>query len=514
MSSPLSRNPAGCLAVAVLAFLAIPANDAGAVAPGPGSKPNILFFAVDDLRTEFGAYGKGYVKSPNLDRLAARGITFNRAYCQQAVCSPSRSSLLTGMRPDSTKVWDLQTHFRKALPEAVTLPQFFKQHGYFVRGMGKIFHPGFDDAPSWSVPWETARTEAYALPASRDLVKASREAAARKGKTGKALQQAARGPAFEAADVPDGAYQDGQVATMAIEAMRAIKGQNPNQPFFLAVGFAKPHLPFVAPKRYWDLYDPARIALPSNPFRPRGAPEYAVQEGGALRAYANIPTGHLPDDLARKLKHGYYAAISYMDAQLGKVLDELDRLGLRDNTIVVLWGDHGWKLGEHDAWCKHTNTELDTNAPLIVATQRMTHPGKRTDAIVEFVDIYPTLAELAGLTPPDQGQGDSFVPVLESPDRPWKAAAFSQYPRNVGGRLLMGYSMRTDRYRFTRWVERDNPSHVVATELYDHQTDPQEDHNVADDRAHAAIVERLAKQWKAGWRGARPDKRSPQQGKD
>ncbi|MEJ7636887.1 MAG: sulfatase [Singulisphaera sp.] len=346
--------------------LALALGPGATAAPGEPARPNILFVAVDDLRPEFGAYGHAHVKSPNLDRLAARGMVFRRAYCQQAVCSPSRSSLLTGCRPDTTKVWDLETHFRKALPDVVTLPQWFKQNGYFVRGMGKIFHGGYDDPPSWSVPWIGSKTQAYALPENLELVREGRRAAAEAGKTGKALKRSGRGPAFEAADVPDETFADGNVAGMAIEALRQIKAKE--QPFFLAVGFARPHLPFVAPKTYWDLYDPETIDLAPNPFRPRGAPDYALTGGGELRSYHGIPGGHIPDNLARHLKHGYYAAISYMDAQLGKVLDELDRLGLRENTIVVLWGDHGWKLGEHDAWCKHSNVELDTNAPLLVAS--------------------------------------------------------------------------------------------------------------------------------------------------
>jgi arylsulfatase A-like enzyme len=485
------------IAVAALVF--------GPVAYAPGAeKLNVLFVAVDDLRPEFGACGAPYVKSPNLDRLAARGFTFSRAYCQQAVCSPSRSSLLTGTRPDTTKVWDLVTHFRTALPDVVTLPQLFKNNGYFVQGMGKIYHGGYDDPPSWSVPWTNARRPQYVSAENKAIVERSKAAAAKEGKKGKALNKAARGPAYESADVPDNTYQDGGVAELAIQALRDIKAKN--QPFFLAVGFIKPHLPFVAPKKYWDLYDPKTIALAPNPFRPKGAPPYAVLPGGELRAYQDIPAGHIPDDLARTLKHGYYAAISYMDAQLGKVLDEIDRLGFRDNTIVVLWGDHGWKLGEHDAWCKHSNVELDTHAPLLISVPGIATDGRRSDALVEFVDIYPSLAELAGLPLPKHLEGTSFVPVLREPKTPWKSAAFSQYPRQAAGQRLMGYSMRTDRYRFTRWVERDHPDRFVAAELYDHQIDPQENQNIAEDSANAALVDRLTDQWKKGWRGAAPPK--------
>lgn len=454
-------------------------------------KPNVLFIAVDDLRPEFGAYGSQYIHSPNLDRLAKQGVTFDRAYVQQAVCSPSRSSLLTGTRPDTTKVWDLVTHFRTAIPDVVTLPQHFKNNGYFVQGMGKLYHGGYDDPPSWSVPWSNPKVVTYGIAENEARQKASR------GQEGQGI----RGPAFEGADVPDNTFHDGALADLAVKTLGEMAKKN--QPFWLGVGFTKPHLPFVAPKKYWDLYDPKKIQLAPNPFRAKDAPEFAVLPGGELRAYQNIPTGDIPDDLARQLKHGYYAAISYMDAQLGRVLDELDRLKLRDNTIVVLWGDHGWKLGEHGAWCKHSNVENDTHAPLIISAPGMKTAGKHSASLVEFVDVYPTLAELAGLPLPQHLEGVSLVPVLRNPAKAVKTAAFSQYPRPNRGQRLMGYSMRTERYRFTRWVARDDHSKVVATELYDHQTDPQENTNIAADPKHAALVTKLTAQWEQGWRGAK-----------
>jgi iduronate 2-sulfatase len=484
---------------------------AGWAQAAQSSRPNVLFFAVDDLRPEFGAYGRDYIKSPNLDRIAKAGVTFNRAYCQQAVCSPTRSSLLTGTRPDTTKVYDLVTHFRTALPDVVTLPQLFKNNGYFVQGMGKIYHGGYDDAPSWSVPWESPRGAAYGRPENLALHQrqgaAAAEGTAKEKKKGKgAAKQGtppnSRGPAFESSEVPDDTFHDGKVADLAVNALRTMSRKS--EPFFLAVGLIKPHLPFVAPKKYWDLYDPAKIQLAPNKFRPKDAPEFAILPGGEMRSYHGIPAGPIPDDLARQLKHGYYAAISYMDAQVGKVLDELERLGLRDNTIIVLWGDHGWKLGEHDAWCKHSNCENDTNAPLLLAAPGLKQRGVRSNALVEFVDIYPTLAELAGLPRPSHLEGVSFKPVLENPNRAWKTAAFSQYPRSNDGKALMGYSMRTDRHRFTAWVQRNDHAKIEAIELYDHQTDPQENTNIAGLPANAALVTQLTAQWRAGWRGAVP----------
>ena len=467
-------------------------------APAAPARPNVLFFAVDDLRTEFGAYGAGYIHSPNLDRLAKRGVTFDRAYCQQAVCSPSRSSLLTGTRPDTTKVWDLQTHFRKALPDVVTLPQHFKNNGWFVQGMGKLFHGGYDDPRSWSVPWASPQTRhgAYGLPANNALSKPA--GGAPKNRAG---QRGPRGPAFESSNVPDNTFHDGALADMAVAALRECAKKD--QPFWLGVGFIRPHLPFVSPKKYWDLYDPAKIALAPNPFKPKGAPDYAVLPGGELRTYHGIPEGPIPDDLARQLKHGYYAAISYMDAQLGRVLDELEHLGLTEKTIIVLWGDHGWKLGEHAGWCKHSNVENDTHAPLLIAVPGLNAAGQHAGALVEFVDIYPTLADICGLPLPSHLEGRSLAPILRDPSASVKSAAFSQYPRSANGKQLMGYSMRTDRYRFTRWVERGDHSKVDAVELYDEQADPQENVNIAADPKNADIVAGLTGQWLKGWQAAK-----------
>ena len=484
-------------------------------------KPNVLFIVVDDLRPELGCYGKDYIQSPNMDRIAAQGMVFNRAYCQQAVCSPTRSSLLTGTRPDTTRVWDLKTHFRVALPDVVTLPQHFKQNGYFVQGMGKIFHGGFNDPQSWSVPWKNPRAPVYALPENQELNShkpagepdgdGESKAAVPGEKEPFAAGEIAtnrlntRGPAFECAEVPDNTYTDGKVGDLAVAALQNIAGKK--EPFFLAVGFVKPHLPFVAPKKYWDLYAPKSIQLAPNPFRPKGAPEYAILEGDEMRMYHDIPVGHLPEALARQLKHAYFACVSYTDAQVGRVLAELDRLNLRTNTIVILWGDHGWKLGEHDAWAKHSNVETDVNAPLILSVPGMKNTGTHTDALVEFVDVYPTLAELAGLSLPKHLEGTSFKPLLADPQLSWKTAAFSQYPRSAmatHGADLMGYTMRTDRYRFTVWVQQLDHSKVDAIELYDHQTDPQENVNIAKDPAYAGLVQQLMAQWKRGWQGAKP----------
>jgi arylsulfatase A-like enzyme len=490
----------------------------------PANRPNVLFIAVDDLRPELGCYGKSYMKTPNIDALAKSGLVFDHAYCQQAVCSPSRSSLLTGTRPDTTKVWDLVTHFREALPHVVTIQQNFMHNGYFVQGMGKIFHVGYNDPASWTVPWVTPPAPIYVLPESLavsplkvegepdDTVKQAL-AKTKPGKKKKSAKDAeedgpgTRGPAYEHANVPDNTYQDGKVADLAVKTLGELK--NRNQPFFLAVGFIKPHLPWVAPQKYWDMYNESEIALAPNPFLAKDSPSYAVNPNdGEIRHYHGIPaTGPFSNDLARRLKHAYFAGVSYTDAQVGRVMAELDRLGLRENTIVILWGDHGWKLGEHSGWGKHTNVENDTNAPLIISAPGMKAKGMHSSALVEFVDIYPTLSQLAGISVPSTVEGYSFKPLLDNPELPWKKAAFSQYPRaagKTGAGALMGYSMRTQRYRFTVWVGRNDHSKVDAIELYDHETDPQENVNIANHPENKQLVADLMKQWQAGWRGALP----------
>lgn len=456
------------------------------------TKLNVLFIAVDDLRPELNCYGATHIKSPHLDKLAAAGTKFNRAYCQQAVCSPSRTSLLTGLRPDSTKVYDLQTHFRTIIPDVVTLPQHFKGHGYHTESMGKIYHGGLDDAASWSVPSWTARPARDQQTANKtpdELQRAARQ-------NNQTKPAAKRGPPWESPAVADNELFDGQMAEHAVERLQALAKQD--QPFFLAVGFLKPHLPFIAPKRYFDLYDPRQIKLADNPYHPKGSNQYTLTNSGELRNYEGMPKGNEPinDETARQLKHAYYACVSYLDANVGVLLNELDRLKLRDKTVVILWGDHGWKLGEHGEWCKHSNVENDTRVTLLLDAPGI-KDGQSTDSFAEFVDIYPTLCELAGLPRPAHLEGTSLVPLLKDPAAQVKTAAFSQYPRGN----VMGYSIRTGRYRLTRWVNRQNIDSEVAVELYDHQSDPAENTNVAAD--HPQLVKELTQQLKSGWRGAR-----------
>lgn len=447
---------------------------------------NVLFIAVDDLRPELGCYGNQRVLSPNIDRLAQSGMLFERAYCQQAICMSSRASLLSGYRPDVGQMYRneaLYTH----VPDALSLNRHFLAQGYATMSIGKIYHHGSDDNVGWSLgdhdPEGDWAGRGYLSEAAKAVVHAYDETHPHAKKRG-------IGPAFECPEVPDNAYSDGRIADLAVEAFDQLK----DEPFFLAVGFRKPHLPFNAPKKYWDLYDPAAFTLAENPFAPKGAPREAGTHWGELRAYADIPReGPMPDDLARKLIHGYYACISYTDAQIGRVLDALEQHGLQENTVVVLWGDHGWKLGEHGMWCKHTNFELDTHVPLLLRAPGM-GAGQRTAALTELVDIYPTLCDLCGLEKPAHLQGASAVPLLKNPDRPWKRAAFSQYPR--GSR--MGYSMRTDTHRYTEWHDLKT-GECVARELYDHRNDSAENVNLATAPENKALVTELATWMKDGW---------------
>lgn len=467
--------------------------------PAAAPKLNVLFIAVDDLRPELGCYGNPRIKSPNIDRLAARGLTFNRAYCQQALCSPSRTSLLTGRRPDTTKVYNLETNFRDEFPDWVTLPQLFKQNGYVSLGLSKIYHGALDDARSWSQPHWVPGGPPYGEAGQKVLQARIKERKAA-GQKARWRQDGIKGPPWEAPECADNELPDGRTTDKAVALLR----ENQAQPFFLAVGYLKPHLPFVAPKKYWDLYSEKDMKLAVNPFAPTNSPNYAAQEWGELRAYVGMPkAGPLSDAQARQMIHGYYAAVSFTDAQVGRLLEELDKLNLREKTIVILWGDHGWQLGDHGLWCKHTNFEEATRAPLIISVPGQKHAGQRTDALVEFVDIYPSLAELCGLPRPEGLEGLSFKPLLEDPKRQWKAASFSQYPRTTTEHgKIMGHTMRTERYRLTEWKAAQGG--FVEYELYDYQSDPQGNNNVATRPDQAARVKELAAQLKQGWRGALP----------
>lgn len=492
-------------------------------------KPNVLFIAIDDLKPILGCYGDRLVKTPNIDRLAKMGTVFKSNYCQQAVCGPTRASIMTGMRPDVTKVWDLKTKMRDMNPDILTIPQYFASQGYTTQAIGKIYDPRCVDEeldkPSWTVPYYKTDKKYYAastgLPVlnyyqAKDikaLVEKRRAEAKGKTVTDQELLATIR-PSMECVDVPDNSYIDGANALQAKDILTAL--QKKNRPFFFAFGLAKPHLPFNAPKKYWDLYQ--RNDMPVAPFQEqsKNAIDVAYHNSGELRAYSDIPAllsftdqkkygVTLPLDRQKELIHGYYAAVSYADAQVGILLDALDSLGLSKNTIIVLWGDHGWHLGDHNLWCKHSNFEEATRSPLIFSAPHI--KASSTTSLSEFVDIFPTLCNLAGIPVPAHLEGKSLVPLMRNPASAVKEFAVSQYPRSAVGietqrmtdatAKVMGYSLRTKRYRYTIWMEnfRSNQpfkaSSVVGNELYDYQKDPLEKINVVDDKDYAQVAKSL-----------------------
>lgn len=429
--------------------------------------PNILFIAVDDLRPELGCYGEVQIQSPNIDQLASRGTRFDRSYCNVPVCGASRASLMTGLRPARNRFLTYHTWADEDAPGITTLPGHFRQNGYYTLSNGKVFHHDRDAADSWDEIWHPRSSSAswrdYALQENIALD----------------TVQGFRGPPYERAVLPDTAYKDGKIAQKVIRDLRRLKEKG--QPFFLAAGFLKPHLPFNAPEKYWQLYD-GKVELPYNNFPPENAPPESLHNFGELRAYAGIPPeGPVSDEMALQLIHGYYACVSYTDAQIGMVLDELKRLELDQSTIVILWGDHGWNLREHGLWCKHCNYETSLHTPLIV-----TVPGKEqvpsTGEIVEYVDIYPTLCELAGLNLPDHLQGNSFADLLFDPDAQSDGIAVSQW--------YAGITTIRDNYFYTEWV--NDTDSAYASMLYDHTVDPDENKNISGLPSSREIVETMS----------------------
>ena len=485
--------------VAALAFLVVPPATAEA------AKKNVLFIASDDLRPQLGCYGYESMITPHLDALAARGMVFERAYCQAATCRASRLSLLTGRRPDTTKIYtNGGPLFRTRTPDLVTLPQQFKNHGWHSQSLGKIFHGAmkvrnkWNDPESWSVPEWWPGPRYYYTPEGIDAARAvfEKKRPSKNIPVDDWVNHFVLGLSLEAPEIADNVLYDGELADKAIETLREIH----ENPFFLGVGFLRPHLPFIAPKKYWDMYPPESIQVADNLYPPKGVAAQALTNWGHPRTYTDFPDkGNPSDELVAELTRGYAACITYVDAQVGRVLDELDRLGLRENTIVVFWGDHGYHLGENAIWGKATNFELTTRVPLIVSAPGMEAAGGRTMALVELVDLYPTLCELADLPLPEGLEGTSFVPLLNDPETPWKKAAFSQFPSGS----TMGRTMRTRDWRFTRWA-REAKKETVALELYDLQNDPAGNVNLADRPEHQERVKKMTAQMEAGWRGVQP----------
>jgi arylsulfatase A-like enzyme len=450
-------------------------------------KPNVLFIAVDDLKPLLGCYGNPMVKTPHMDKLGNSGTVFLNAHCQQAVCGASRASLLTGLRPDTNGVRDFETRMREVLPNVVTLPQYFKQNGYQTIGIGKIFDgrccDGWNtqDVPSWSKPFITVGGDLYA----------------QEGKSNSRVPLDQRDelsrPSTENAEVPDDAYRDGKHAQRAIAEMKQLANQD--KPFFLAVGFHKPHLPFTAPKKYWDLYNRSDFDLAAYRQKAKYGPDIAYHNSGELRnGYTDIPLeGPIPEDKQLELLHGYYATTSFVDAQIGKVLNALKEQGLEGNTVVVLWGDHGFHLSDHNMWCKHSNFEQATRSTMIMRAPGF-KSGLKNESPTEFVDIYPTLCALAGLELPSQLEGTDLTPLLNGSKKAVNKIAQSQYPRKQDGKPVMGYAYRSKRYRYVEWIEKDwkageTEGPVIARELYDYEKDPHETMNVVNQDDYRETVE-------------------------
>ena len=513
-------------------------------------KPNILFIAIDDLRPELGSYGSEIAITPHMDALAADGLLFNNAYCQEAICSPSRASLMTGARPETIQVIENFTYFREQNPDIITLPQHFRSNGYETVHTGKIYHnKEFGDSKlSWSrkpVGADNQQVDfGFKLPENKKMQKENAEAMVAKYGENALRNGLGKGPAYEFADFPDNEYEDGHNTDLAIATMKDMLQKNPDKPFFLGLGMKKPHLDWIAPKKYWDLYDEEKIKLAEHEEAPKNGAAMGLHASFELRARANIPKyGPIDKELALDLKHAYLACVSYVDAQIGRMLSALDEAGVRDNTIIILWSDHGWHLGDMGIWGKATNYEIATRVPMIIWTPEMDkmNRGKTTDALVELVDMYPTLCDLAGISLPDHLEGQSFAPLLSDPGKDWKKAVFSQFPtpalrewaanplskgmretsfgpliqdvevrikeqqkekwdRSLFENRLMGYSMRTKDYRFIVWKDYTDPKAApIYLELYDHNTDPSETINIAKD--YPEIVSRLLVQFNDGWKG-------------
>jgi iduronate 2-sulfatase len=456
-------------------------------------KPNVLLILVDDLKPAMGCYGDNAAITPNMDALARRGMQFDMAYCNQAVCAPSRFTLMLGAHSTSTGLYGLGSNLRKAWPEAVTMPQYFAKHGYRTESLGKVFHIGHGnqgDPESFSVPHFHDKVIEYLDPESTDGGKLTREEALFTNQKLGQIRSLPRGAAYESPVVNDTDYADGRVADETVKRLKAAKQRlgKDGTPFFITAGFVRPHLPFSAPKKYWDMHDPANLPMPVNKAFPKDAPKVALKRGGEIAAFKPVPpNGEIDEELTRKLIHGYYASTSYVDAQIGKVTSALEQLGLAKETIVVLWGDHGWHLGDLSIWTKHTNFEQANRIPIIVIAPGLAKQGSATGQLAETVDLYPTLAELAGLPAPSGPQpidGVSLVPVLKNPKARVRDHAFHAYPRGKLGRAI-----RTERYRLVEWKNHAKPDEAAEYELYDYQSDHNEMQNHA--ATHPKVVEQL-----------------------
>ena len=492
------------------------------------TKPNVLFISIDDLRPSLGVYGDRVAITPHIDQLASEGTTFKEAYCQSAVCAPSRASLMTGLRPDSTRVWHLGDKFREINPYTVTMPQYFSNYGYHTVNIGKIFHNYMPDSISWDEPdlrparylkkdWLKRDGETFYISKEVNESQAVKRDSLLRLRPIRYADGWNTGPAWEAAHVHDTMYYDGAQTKLAKQTLTRLSKMD--RPFFLGLGYFRPHLPFAVPKKYWDLYDPNEIPLAHNPHIPNGAPIYSMNSMYELRHYDGFShIGHptssyrMSEDTIRTLRQGYYASVSYVDALLGDLFSHLKKLGIYEHTIIVVWGDHGWKLGDHNSWGKMTNYNMDLKVPVIIRYPDQQKRGTKTDAMIELVDLFPSLCELAGIEVPEYMQGTSFVPLTIDPELPWKNAAFSQFHRrpkvSADGKRYMGYSLNTQTYHYIEWYDWNHTTgtrgEFKSAELYDKENDPYETENLAETENMDEVIATLSTQLAEGWRKALP----------
>lgn len=444
---------------------------------------NILFIAIDDLRPELNTYGATHIKSPNIDKLANQGIKFTNAHVQMSICMASRASVMSGIRPEKKGIYSGEP-VSDILPNVLTMNKFFKKKGYTIASVGKIYHFGKDTKTQFEEDYiEPRKTwEGFGY-VTKDAIKQR-----------KLNTTTGRGPAWESANVHDTLYQDGINTLNSIRKLQEFKDNG--KPFFMAVGLTKPHLPFVAPQKYWDMYPLKSIGFSNLTERPKNTSKYVMRTGGELGNYYNMPMQYkdVADSTALTLRRGYYACVSYADAQVGKLLNELDRLDLRKNTIVVLWGDHGYKLGDYNGWCKWSNMNLDTNIPLLFSIPGGAK-GKTYTQPVEALDLYPTLAELCNFKQPNHLEGKSLVSILNNPDRvpSNKMYAYSIWPHDRGNyeKTVIGYSVTDNRFNYVEWIKL-NTGKVLARELYDHKNDPNETVNSIADANYKNIITELS----------------------
>lgn len=449
--------------------------------PKTSDQYNVLFIAIDDLRTELNCYGADHIKSPNIDQLAADGIRFENAHVQQAICMASRASIMSGLRPEKRGIYT-GVAVQDLMPDVLTMNKFFKQSGYNVASCGKIYHHGKDTKHQFDedemIPNGTWEGRGYVTPEAIEKIALNTEFH--------------RGPAYEFAAVNDTIYKDGLNTLNAIRKMEELSKED--KPFFMSVGLSKPHLPYTAPKKYWDMYEDTPIGLTEFKRRPENGYETAIRTRGELNSYYGMPQKYaeIDDSTAINLRRAYYACVSYADAQVGHLMNQLEKLGLKDNTVVVLWGDHGYKLGDYNSWCKWSNMHMDTNVPFIFNVPN----GKKgliSKSPVETLDIYPTLAELCGLEAPAHLEGQSIVPLMSDPTLQEDRVVYTMWPitRQDYDRTIAGYSAKTIRFNYVEWVELSTGK-VVDVELFDHENDPLETKNVADDDAYETDVKFLS----------------------